>query len=126
MLLSLAREPKLEIDEDSMQLAINYCEKLVGNVREMTHGKKGLSEAKNLKGIIITEILARETHQISRAMLLKRMWAHYRDATELDEIMMSFDQAGMIKTESIGNQIIYVMPATVVEEYRKLFSGKGK
>ena len=126
MLLALAREPKLEIDEESMQLAINYCEKLVGNVREMTHGKKGLSEAKNLKGIIITEILARETHQISRAMLLKRMWAHYRDATELDEIMMSFDQAGMIKTESIGNQIIYVMPATVVEEYRKLFSGKGK
>ena len=33
-----------------MHLAIAYCEKLVGNVREMTHGKKGLSEAKNIEG----------------------------------------------------------------------------
>ena len=40
MLLSLARSPELYIDEDSMQLAIDYCEKLIGNVREMTHGKK--------------------------------------------------------------------------------------
>lgn len=126
MLLSLARAPDLIIDEDSMTLAISYCERLVGNVREMTHGKKGLSEAKNIKGLIITELLSRETHQISRAMLLKRMWAHYRDATEIDEIMMSFDQAGMIKTESIGNQIIYVMPDHQVQEYKRLFAGKNK
>lgn len=126
MILSLARSPELYIDEDSMQLAIDYCEKLVGNVREMTHGKKGLSEAKNIKSLIITELLSRENHQISRAMLLKRMWAHYKEANELDEIMMSFDQAGMIKIESIGNQIIYVMPELVVQEYKKLFAGKNK
>jgi hypothetical protein len=126
MLLSLARSPELYIDEDSMQLAIDYCEKLVGNVRQMTHGKKGLSEAKNLKGIIIEELLARESHQISRAMLLKRMWAHYKEASELDEIMMSFDQAGMIMTESIGNQIIYIMPDKQVQEYKRHFSGKNK
>jgi hypothetical protein len=126
MLLSLAKSPELEIDEESMQLAIDYCEKLVGNVREMTYGKKGLSEAKSIKGLIITELLSRETHRISRTMLLKRMWAHYKDATELDEIMMSFDQAGMIKIESIGNQIIYVMPEGQVGELKRLFAGKGK
>ena len=32
-----------------MQLAIEYSEKLVGNVRGMTFGKKGLSEAKDIK-----------------------------------------------------------------------------
>lgn len=126
MLLSLARSPELYIDTESMQLAIDYCEKLVGNVREMTHGKKGLSEAKNIKGLIIAELLGRDTHQISRAMLLKRMWAHYKGADELDDIMMSFDQSGVIKIESIGNQIIYVMPDHQVQEYRRLFSGKGK
>ena len=109
-----------------MQLAIQYCEKLIGNVREMTHGKKGLSESKNIKMLIIRELLGRDTHQISRAMLLKRMWAHYKDATELDDIMLSFDQAGMIKTESIGNQIIYIMPELVVQEHLKLFAGKNK
>jgi hypothetical protein len=71
-------------------------------------------------------LLGRETHQISRAMLLKRMWAHYRDAIELDEIMLSFDQAGMIKVESIGNQIIYVMPDNQVKELKRFYAGKMK
>jgi hypothetical protein len=126
MLLSLARSPELYIDEDSMNLAITYCEKLIGNVREMTHGKKGLSESKNLKGLIINELLGRENQRISRPMLLKKMWSHYKEAQELDDIMMSFDQAGMIKTESIGNQIIYVMPENQVGELRRLYAGKSK
>jgi hypothetical protein len=126
MLLALARSPELYIDTDSMQLAIEYSEKLVGNVREMTHGKKGLSEAKNIKNLIIQELLTRETHSISRAMLLKQMWSHYKEAGELDEIMLSFDQAGMIKTQSIGNQVIYLMPELQVVELKRRFSGKGK
>ena len=126
MILSLAKEPTLVIDPASMQLAINHCEKLVGNVREMTHGKKGLLDAKAIKGLIIQELLGRETHQISRVMLLKKMWAHYKEATELDDIMMSFDQSGMIKTESMGNQIIYVMPELQVIELKAFFSGKNK
>jgi hypothetical protein len=126
MLLSLTRSPELYIDTDSMELAIKYSERLVGNVREMTHGKKGLSDAKSIKGLILNEFLARETHSISRAMLLKQMWAHYKEAHELDEIMLSFDQAGMIKTQSIGNQIIFIMPDQQVKELRHRFSGKGK
>jgi hypothetical protein len=126
MLLSLSRSPELYIDADSMTEAITHCEKLIGNVRQMTYGKKGLSDASAFKSAIIHELLGRETHQISRTMLLKRMWAHYRDALELDEIMQSFDQAGMIKTESIGNQIIYIMPDVQVQEYKRLFAGKNR
>ena len=126
MLLSLSKSPVLCIDDDSMQEAIDYCEKLVGNVRQMTHGKKGLSEAKSIKGLIIDELLARDPHRISRTMLLKKMWSHYKEATEMDEIMFSFDQAGMIRTESIGNQIIYIMSDHQVQEYKRLFEGKNK
>jgi hypothetical protein len=126
MLLALTRSPELYIDVNSMNLAIQYSEKLIGNVREMTHGKKGLSEAKNIKSLIIGEFLGREPHSISRPMLLKQLWSHYKEASELDEIMNSFDQAGMIKTQTIGNQIIYVMPESQVGELRKRFSGKGR
>jgi len=126
MLLSLSRSAELYIDENSMELAIEYCQRLVGNVRHMTYGKKGLSESKGLKGLIINELLDRDSHQISRQMLLKKMWSHYKETNELDEIMLSLDQAGMIKTESIGNQIIYVMHDHVIKEYKKLFSGKMK
>lgn len=126
MLLSLSRSPELHIDPGSMQLAIDYSERLVGNVRQMTHGKRGLSEAKSVKGLIIEELLSREGHKISRPMLLKKMWMHYKDAAELDEIMLSFDQAKMIMAQSIGNQIIYVMPENQVLEFRKSFAGKMK
>lgn len=126
MLLSLAKNTDLIIDTDCMNLAIGYCEKLIGNVREMTHGKKGLSDAKLIKGLIIKEILNRQTHQISRTVLLKKMWAHYKDALEFDSIMQAFDAAGMIKTQSIGNQIIYLMEDKEVEEYKRLFEGKNK
>lgn len=127
MLLSLARgNTDLRIDNDSMQAAISNCEKLIGNVREMTHGKKGISQAKMLKGLIIKTILDRETHQISRQVLMKKMWSHFADSNEFDEIMLSFDNAGMIRTESIGNQIIYTMPDSEVEELKKHFAGKNK
>ena len=126
MLLALTRSPELYIDTGSMNLAIEYSEKLIGNVRQMTHGKKGLSDAKNIKDMIIKEFIARETHSISRVMLLKKMWSHYRDANELDEIMLSFDQAGMIKTQTIGNQIIFIMPESEVQAHKRLFAGKSR
>jgi hypothetical protein len=59
-------------------------------------------------------------------MLLKKMWAHFRQAGELDDIMESFHQAGSISIESIGNQIIYVMPDTQAIELNDYFQGKGK
>ena len=126
MLLALSRSPELVINAEDMQTAIDKCERLLGDVREMTHGKKGLSDAKNIKKLIIDELLGRQGHQISRPMLLKRMWAHYKDVTELDNIMVSFDEAGIIGIKQIGNQIIYTMPDNQVLEYRRLFAGKGK
>ena len=126
MILSLARSPELYIDEDSMKLAIEYCRKLIGNIREMTFGKKGLSEAKDIKKLIIQELLRRGTHQISRILLMKKMWMHYKNPTEFDEIMQSFDHAGMIITQSIGNQIIYVMPDGQVQEMIRFYAGKNK
>lgn len=126
MLISLSRSPDLYIDRESMQTAIDLCERLIGNVREVTHGTKGLSESKNLKSLIIHELLNRDTHQISRQMLLKKMWSHYKGTAELDELMHSFDQSGVIKSETIGNQIIYTMPDNQVREYIRLFAGKNK
>jgi len=126
MLLSLARSPELYIDEDSMRQSIEYCEKLVGNVHHMTLGKKGLSESKNLKKLLIDEFLNRPSHQISRKMLLKQMWAHYKDTNEFDDIMNSFDQSGVIEIRNIGSEIVYIMPDAEVERYRRYYEGRNK
>jgi hypothetical protein len=126
MLLSLARAPCLRIDEESMNEAITECEKLLGNVRKTTLGKHGLSNTALLKSLIIMELLNRENHQVSRTVLMKKMWMHYENSEEFDNLMQSFDQAGLIKTNSIGNNIIYEMPTSQVEELKRFMAGKQK
>jgi hypothetical protein len=38
--------------------------------------------------------------------------------------MLSFDSAGLIVTEQVGNQIIFRMPEHQVKEWKEFFSGK--
>lgn len=124
MLLSLAKEPKLEIDLESMERAVTIGEKLIGNIRQTTMGKRGISSSAQLKSLIIKELLERDNHQISRTILMKKMWLHYSDSNEFDNLMQSFDAAGLIKTMTIGNQIIYEMPEKQVEELKQFLAGK--
>lgn len=126
MLLSLASRPKLEITEEAMNEAITECNKLLGNAQRTTLGKQGISTSALLKTRIIMELLNRTPHQISRAMLMKRLWSHYSTPTEFDEIMQSFDANGMIKTDSIGNQIIYTMPDAQATQLRNFMERKKK
>lgn len=127
MLLSLAREPVKIISPEAMHEAIEQCEKLIANVRKTTLGKQGISSSALLKTMIMMELINREDHQISRPMLMKKLWAHYEKPAEFDDIMQGFDMSGMIKTESIGNQIIYRMAKEVAEEMRTyLVTKKGK
>lgn len=126
MILSLAQHPKLELTPEAMGEAITECEKLLGNVRKTTLGKQGISQAALLKTMIIMELLNREPHQVSRTMLMKKMWSHYETATEFDDIMQGFDASGLIVTASVGNQILYTMPETQVKEMKEFMAGKTK
>lgn len=126
MLLSLARKPELIIDMESMTEAISICEKLVGNIRRTTMGKKGLSTSSTLKGMIINELLFRDTHQVTRKVLMKKMWMHYTDSSEFDEMMLSLDASGIIKITAIGENIIYTMPEIQVKEMQRFLEGKNK
>jgi|SRR5215471_6967755 len=126
MLLSLAEHPELIITEQAMRIAITECEKLLGNVRKTTIGKQGISQTSLLKTMIIMELLGRDGNAITRQMLMKKMWANYDNATAFDDIMAGFEASGMIKTESVGNQIIYRMPETQAKEMREFMAGKNK
>lgn len=125
MLLSLANSPDLIIAPEAMNDAIVECEKLLGNVRKTTLGKQGISQSAMLKTLVIMELLNRETHTVSRQILMKKMWTHYSTSVEFDEMMQSFDANGMIMTTSIGNQIIYTMPNNQVSELKVYMAGKS-
>ncbi len=124
ILLSLSREPVLRISEEAMEEAIQRCEGFIGSVRKVTLGKQGLSKDSAIKTAIIKELLTRETHQISRQMLMSKMWMHYSTTQEIDDIMLGFDNAGMIATRSIGNQIIFLIEPEKVEEMKQFLDGK--
>lgn len=126
ILLSLSKSASLEIDIGSMREAIELCEKLIGNVRRATMAKEGMSEARSIKSHIIYEFLNDPLHTIQRVTLMKRMWMHFSSAEEFDEIMNSFDQAGMITIENKGNIIYYVMPPNQVDELKNFLEGKNK
>lgn len=126
MLLALSRQPTLEITITDMEQAITHCEKLIGNIRQTTMGRRGMSESSPLKALIIKELLEREGNRISRVVLMKKMWMHYADANEFDNLMQSFDAAKVIITENVSNQIVYRMPTEQVKEFREFLAGKNK
>lgn len=126
MLLSLAEQPELVVTETAMENAIEECGKLLGNARKATIGKEGISTSTALKSIIINELLRREPHQISRTMLMKKIWMHYESSQEFDDIMLAFDASALIVTSSVGNQIIYTMPDAQVKELKDFLTGKDK
>jgi len=125
MLLALAKEPKLEIDLDSMKEAITHCTKLIGNMRKVTMGKKGQSTYVNQKILIINMFMKREPRIISRSMLLKNL-SYHLNANELDEIMRGYDEGNMIKTERHGNAIMYVMTDAYFNEIKSYMEGRNK
>jgi hypothetical protein len=103
--------------------AIELCQRLVGNVRKhtMTQGsKQTFADQKNL---IIAELMGRETHSISQEQLLKKFWMHF-NIDQLTMIMQSFEAAGLILTESVGNKIIYQMPEVRFKELKRYMDGK--
>jgi hypothetical protein len=124
MLMALADKPELVITAETMLNTITSCERLIGNVRRTTMGKQGLSTTSTLKSAVIMELLNRDTHQVTRTMLMKKTIMHYSSTSEFDDMMLSFDQSGMIKTTTVANQILYSMPDSQVNELKKFMSGK--
>lgn len=124
MLLSLAKEPTLEITQQTVEEAITKCEQLIGNVRRTTAGK-GKNQWATEKAELIFELMKRNPHMITRQQLNKKYYLR-ASSSDWDDITQSLEAAGIINIERAGNQIVYVMPDEQVEEYRKHFEGKQK
>lgn len=126
MLMALANKPELTIEPHIMSETIIECEKLIGNVRKTTMGKQGISPSSTLKTAIIMELYNRDNHMVTREMLAKKLWMHYQNIQELDDLMLSFHTNGMIQTSSVAGHILYTMPETHVNEMRRYWEGKNK
>jgi hypothetical protein len=124
MLLSLARNPVLELTMESVKEAIIECEKLIGNVRRTTMGQGKHAFAQE-KALLIDELIRREPHIISRQMLNKKYYMR-ASANEWDEIALSLEVAGIISIQAQGNAVMYVMSDVMVKEWKSHLEGKNK
>lgn len=124
MLLSLGESTEMRMTEDHILRAVGMCEKLLGDVRKTTLGKRGKDESAERKALILNELLDRTDHQISKNMLMNKFWMHFK-SEELDDIMHDFEVAGMVEEQVIGNQLIYRMPDDVVKQMQEYLAGKS-
>lgn len=126
MLLALSRGTELKITLEDMETAISMGEKLIGNIRQTTMGRKGMSDKGPLKALIINKLLDIETHSITRRSLMRDMYMNYSSSDEFDDIMRAFEAAGFLTIQPMGSEIVYKMVETQVDKFMKLREGKMK
>lgn len=126
MLLSLAETPELVIGESHMAEAIRVCEKLIGNIRRTTMGKRAMDDSATKKALIIKELIDREGNQVTRAILYKKYYLHFSNTEEFDDLMHSLEDAQMLQITNRGNQTVYVMPEETAEGMKAYLAGKDK
>jgi len=73
--------------------------------------------------LLIQELLLRDTHMISRKLVNQKYW-NRASADDWDEIARSLEIAGIIKIESIGNEIIFRMEEEQVQKMIQHFAGR--
>ena len=127
MLLSLSREPKLEIHEEAMDEAIQICTKLVGNARKVTFGRaEGDVSDGNRKKILILELMQRETHEISHTHLNKKFWMQ-GTTKEWEETALSLASAEIIEIIPVEGQTVnYRMTEKAYTEIKESLDGRLK
>jgi hypothetical protein len=127
MLLSLGMKPELTLQLPAVEEAIEICTKLVGNVRKITLGRGTQNDTSGgqRKILLLRELLERESHSITRAMLHKKFWLQ-GSVAEWDDVVISSKEAGLIEIVSMGGSIVYEMLPERVEELKQFLAGKGK
>lgn len=123
MLLALANEPSLTMTMDVMEDAIRRCEVLIGNARKATMSS-GKSSTVQQKATLIQELRERDNHRITRTALNKKYWMD-ASAQEWDDIAESLKGAGLLTIEMEGNQVVYIMPDSVVATLNAHYSGRS-
>lgn len=127
MLLSLGYKPELVLQRDAVEEAIEICTKLVGNVRKITLGRGTQNDVSGgqRKILLLRELLERENHSITRAMLHKKYWLQ-GSVAEWDDAVVSAKEAGLIDLVQSPAGLIYEMPEDKVKELKEFLAGKGK
>lgn len=108
-----AGDISLVIKKQHIEEAINECLGLIPNYGAfiMGNGKGKLSEA---GAIVLSDLLVAPNHVLQRKEILRKHWQDF-DGQLLDELIATFEQGGLIKTQVAGSIICYKMTETCLD-----------
>lgn len=117
MLLSLSRTTDLIISKEDMDQAIHVCLEVLPGAKRAVMGS-GKSVLGPVTAIFLNALVKAENYTISRRKVLQGYWGDM-DVIDLDRIVETAKQAGMIKEERHGTECFYILSDMAVEKYLK-------
>lgn len=116
-LLSLSRDISMEVTKKDIIDGIEVAEKLTQSVRHVTFTIHEEQSASTIKKKILKILVKREDHRITRQKLLQEMHGII-NSDDLTKLTETLDQAGLIKTHMIGENLIFEMTAETVKKLK--------
>jgi hypothetical protein len=114
MLLSLSRRFDLILSGQDIQEAIDACVGFMTNVtKTILPGKSTIAESTKL---ILYELINCEGNQLTRQQLLRKLVGDI-DVNELDKVIETLQQAGLVQPRRHGNGIMYALSPVAVRRY---------
>lgn len=118
MLISLAREPSLEINEVDMDEAISECETCIGGTNQVSIGA-GQSETAPAVAKVLKALISAPNNEITRQKLLRTLWPDI-DSITLDKVIDTINETGALESfrgpGKIG--VVYRLKEDIAEQYR--------
>lgn len=101
------------IGREEIEQAIEECVKLLGNYQAFTMGT-GKSTIQEAGTIFLNDLWHMAEHKITRKEVLQNHWGII-DAELLDKLVVTLEQAGMIKSVIDGPTVIYIATEKCLE-----------
>jgi len=120
MLISLSRNPDLELRFSDIEEAIRACQDFVPGAKRVALGQVGKSISAPGTAVLLRELILNTEHTITRTKALQKFWQHF-DSFELDRIAESLESQRAIKIsplrDGLNLEINYVLNPKVLENY---------
>lgn len=126
MLISLSRQPDLELRFSDIEESIRACQDFVPGAKRVALGQVGKSISAPGTAVLLRDLITNPEHSITRAEALQKMWQHF-DSFELDRIAASLEAQKAITIEPLkvdGKlEINYVLNPKVLDNYKAKTTG---
>lgn len=119
-LVSASEDGSLQIKNRHLEEAIFRCQECYGGTQRVSMGS-GRSPLARQTASILQILLTAPENKLTRLKLLQRGWGEF-DAIDLDRIVETLSQGGMLESFRVGKDIMYKLTRKVVETYRQVKS----